>query len=79
MDQERKNLQSTNSVKSEVEVEEDSDFYPDAELVTTHELCTTITPFNIKIKGFSDIACAFPHNPSRGYLYVIFMYDYDGN
>ena len=31
IDQERKNLQSTKHVKSEVEVEEDTDFYPDAE------------------------------------------------
>ena len=31
MDQERKNLQSKKHMKSEVEVEEDRNFYPDAE------------------------------------------------
>ena len=30
LDQERKNLQSTKSIKLEIEVEEDSDFYPEA-------------------------------------------------
>ena len=29
LDQERKNLQSENPVKSELEIEEDKDFYPD--------------------------------------------------
>ena len=79
LDQERKNLQSTNSAKSEVEVEEDSNFYPDTESVKTHDIFAIIIPFNIKRKGFSDITGAFPHNPSRGNLYVMVMYDYDSN
>ena len=62
-----------------MEVDEDSNFYPDTESVNTHELCATIIPFNINRKGFSDINGAFPHKSSRGNLYVIFMYDYDRN
>ena len=64
--QERKNLQSTKNVKSEVEVEKDSNFYPDAESVKTHEMCATIIPFNIKRNGFSDITGNFLHKSSRG-------------
>ena len=55
MEQERKTSNLKKKVKSELEVEEDSDFYPEAETVTTHELCETIIPFNIKRKGFSDL------------------------
>ena len=47
--------------------------------MNTHELCATITPFNLKRKGFSDITGAFPHKSSRGNLYVMVMYDYDSN
>ena len=79
MYQERKNLQSTESVKSEVEFDEDSNFYSDAESVKTHEICATVIPFNINRKGFSDITGTFPHNSSRGGLYVIAVYDYDSN
>ena len=56
-----KNLQSTNNAKSEVEIEEDSDFYPDTESVKNNELCATIIPFNINRQGFSDLTGAFPH------------------
>ena len=63
MDQEMKKLQYKKHIKPEVEVEEDSHFYPDAESVKTHELCATIITFNIKIKGFSDLTGAFPHKP----------------
>ena len=62
-----------------MEVEEDRDFYPDAESVKTDELCSTIIPFNIKRKVFIDITGAFPHKSSRGNLYVMVMYDYDSN
>ena len=79
LDQERKNLQSTKSVKSEVQFDEDRYFYPDAESVKTRELCATIIPFNIKIKSFSDLTSAFPHKSSRGNLSVVVMYDYDRN
>ena len=44
-----------------------------------HELCETINPFNLKRKGFSDLTGAFPHNSSRGNVYVMVMYDYDSN
>ena len=79
MDQERKNLKYTKHVKLEGEVEEDSNFYLDAETVKTHELCATVIPFNIKRKGFSDLTDAFPHKSSRGNLHVMVMYDYDSN
>ena len=79
MDQERKNLQSTKRVKSEVEAEEDRNVYPEAESVNNNELCATIIPFNINRKVFSDITGAFPHKSSRVNLYVIVMYDYDSN
>ena len=62
-----------------MEVEKDNDFYLDKESVKHHELCATITPFNIKIRVFSDLNGAFPHKSSRGNLYVIVMYDYDRN
>ena len=79
LDQERKNLQPTKNVKSELVFEEDRYFYPDIETVNTHELCANIIPFNIKIKGFNDLTGAFPHNSSRGNLYFIVLYDYDSS
>ena len=45
----------------------------------TCELCKTITLFNIKKKGFSDLTGAFPHKSRRGDLHFMFMYDYDRN
>ena len=66
-------------MKLEVEVEEDSNFYPDAESVKTHEMCATIIPFNIKRNDFSDLNGAFLHKSSRGNLYVMVMYDYARN
>ena len=74
-----KNLQSTKHVKSEVEVEEDSNFYPDSETVKTHEMCATIIPFNINRKVFGDLTGALPHKSSRGNLYVMVLYDYYSN
>ena len=62
-----------------MEFEEDSDSYPDAESVKTHEICATIIPFNIKGKDFSDLTGALPQKSSRGNLYVMVMYDYDRN
>ena len=64
LDQDRKTIQSTKQVKPELDVEEDKDFYSDIEKLKTHELCATITPFNIKRKGFRDLIGAFTHNPS---------------
>ena len=66
-------------MKSEVEVEEDNDFYSDAESVKTHEICATINPLNINRKGFSDLTGTFPHKSSRVNFYVMVMYDYDIN
>ena len=43
------------------------------------ELCSTIIPFNINRKCFSDLTGAFLHKSSRGHLYVMVMYNYDGN
>ena len=53
-------------------------FNPDTESVNTHELCATITPINLNRKGLI-LNGAFPHKTSREILYVIAMYDYDGN
>ena len=55
LDQERKDLQYPKNIKPEMEVKEDSNIYPEEEIVTTHEICATITPLNIKRKGFSDL------------------------
>ena len=44
-----------------------------------HDLCTTIIPFNLKIKVFSDITGALPHKPNRRKFYVVVVYDYDSN
>ena len=79
MDQDRKNLQSTKHAKSELGVEEDIKFYPDVKTVKTHVLCATITPFNIKRKGFIDITGNVQHKSSRVNLYAMVMYDYDSN
>ena len=79
MDQDRKNLQYTKHVQSELGVEEDINFYPDVETVKTHVLCAKITPFNLKRKRFSDITGAFPHKSSRVNFYFMVMYDYDSN
>ena len=75
----KKNLQSTKHVKWELEVEEDSNFYPDEETVKTHELYATIIPLNINRKVSIDLTAAFPHKSSRGNFYVMVMYDYDSN
>ena len=63
-----------NPVKTELEIEEDKYFYPDTETAKTHEFCTPIIVFNIKIKGFSDLTGAYPHNSSRENLYAMVMY-----
>ena len=79
MDQERKILQTKKRVKSEVEVEEDSYFHPDAVTVQAHEMCATITPFNLNIKGFSDLTGVPLHKSIILNLYVMVLYDYDSN
>ena len=61
-----------------MEVEEEF-LYPDTETVKTHDLCATITPFKLNIKGFSYLTGALPHNSSKGNLYVMVLYDYDSN
>ena len=45
----------------------------------THELCAKTIPLNIKRKGFSNLTGSFPHNSTRGILYVMVMYDCDSN
>ena len=79
MYKERKKLQSTKHVKSEVVVEEDRDFNADTETVKIHELCPTIIPLNVDRKGLSDITGVFPHKSSRRNLYVMVMYNYGSN
>ena len=59
-----------------MEIEEDSNFYPDKETVKTHELFATITPLNMKRKGFSNLTGSFPHKSSRRNFYVMVIYDY---
>ena len=79
MGQEHKNLQSTKQVKSELDVEEDKYFYPYIETLNTHDLFAKIIPFNIKIKGFSNLSRFFPNKSSRVNVYVMFLYEYDSN
>ena len=62
-----------------MEVEEDNNFYPDTETVKTHDLCATITPFNLWRRRFSYLTGVLPHNSSKGNLYVMALYDYDSN
>ena len=62
-----------------MEIEQDRNFYPEAEIVIAHEICATIIPFNIKRKGFIDITGAFSYKSSRVNLYFMVMYDYDSN
>ena len=79
LDQECNNIQLTKQFKYKLEVEENKVFYPDIEIVNTHELCSTITPLNIKRKGFIDLTGVFPHKSIQGNLYVMVMYDYYSN
>ena len=60
-------------------VEEDSDLYPDADTVKTYDMCATIIPFNLNIKGFIDLTGDLPHNSRRGNLYAVVLYYYDSN
>ena len=62
-----------------METEEDKDFYPDMDMMNTHELCATIIPFNTNRKGFREFIGAFPHKSICGNLYFTVMYDYDIN
>ena len=62
-----------------MEVGEYKYFYPDIEIMNTHELCETIVPFNINRKGFSNLTGVFSHKSSRGNLYVTVLYEYDSN
>ena len=62
-----------------MEVKKNRYFYPDTVSMKTHELCATMIPFNLKRKRFSDLTGAFPQKASRGYLYVLVMYDYNRN
>ena len=62
-----------------MEVEEDSDFYPEAETVTTNELCAAMISLNIKREGCSYLTGALSHKSSKWNLYAMVMYDYDSN
>ena len=53
--------------------------YTYIETVNTLDLCTTIIPFDINRKGFSNLTGFFPHKSSRVNLYVMVMYDYDSD
>ena len=62
-----------------MEIEEDRDFYPIMYNVKTHELCVEIIPFDIKIKGFSDLIESPPHKSICGNLYVMVVCDFGSN
>ena len=83
---ERKNLQSTkpdikmiSPEKSELEIEEDTSFFPIMDNEKTHKVCAAITPFDTNSKGFSDLIGALIHKSICGNLYVMDVYDFDSN
>ena len=79
LDQERKNLQLTKQVKSELEIEEDKNLYPNIDTGNTHELFAIIIPLNANRKGFRYITGSLPHKSIQGNFYVMVMYDYGSN
>ena len=62
-----------------MDIEEDKYVYAYIETVNKHELCATITPFNINIKGLSNLPGSLPHKSRQGNVYVMVMHDYASN
>ena len=78
LDQERKNLQSTKISKQEIN---DDDMFPQQSIIKNSEIFGKM--FNINEIGtnktYADLTGKFPHKSSRGYQYILVMYDYDSN
>ncbi len=84
MNQERKNLQSTKIIfepTSPTPEEYDSDFFPlpTSPPEKTHQVLSTIVPFEATGRAFHDLTGRFPHKSSRGNEYLLVHYDYDSN
>ena len=86
LDQERKNLHSTKLIKPLplTPAEEfllHNDHFPNDEKLTkpTNNCMSMLVPFQAKETGYSDLTGRFPFTSSRGYQYLLIMYDYDSN
>ena len=89
LDQERKNLQSTQQVEAttttnpttDPTVDIDEDFFPTSDMpnTRTHDVLALIQPFKETRRAYSDQTGKFPHKSSRGNQYIMIVYDYDSN
>ena len=78
LDQERANLQST---QSQI-VDPDSDsFFPvsDRPNVKSFDACAAVIPFVARNTAYHDLTGRFPHRSSRGHEYLLVVYDHDSN
>jgi hypothetical protein len=77
----QKNIQSTKTISSNLPMTESLDFSPSQEPhnARTHAAFTTILPATDVQKSYSDQTGKFPLQSSRGYNYVMVLYDYDSN
>jgi hypothetical protein len=79
---EQKNLQSTEPITStHLPLATSLDVSPSQEQnnVRTHVVFATILPATELKKSYSDQTGNFPVQSSRGYNYVMILYDYDSN
>jgi hypothetical protein len=79
LDQERKNLQTT-QVKQNTDTEDD-EFSPlsDTPNEKSYSACAKIVPFVTKEMAYHDLTGRFPHRSSRGNEYLLVVYDHDSN
>ena len=76
LDQERKNLQSTQPILPPISVSALP--HPDTGLKTMNSM-VSLLPVNRSQKAFSDLTGRFPHKSTRGHEYVFVLYHYDSN
>ena len=74
LDQERKNLQSTQSQTPPLLPTPSLPLNPQTK---TQECYTLIQPFNHQ--AYSDLTGKYPHKSSRGNQYILVVYDHDSN
>ena len=72
LDQEQKNLQSTQDNSH------DPDMFPSTNN-KVFECFAVIHPFQLSSKAYSDLTGKFPHRSSQGNQYILTVYDYDSN
>jgi hypothetical protein len=77
----QKNLQSTKPITAFLPIATSLDVEPTQEHqnVRTHAVFATVLPSSNLHKSYSDQTGKFPVQSSRGYNYVMVLYDYDSN